>query len=42
MDDNLYVNKLITGSEDHQEAIDYFKEANSVIESAGVNLKTWA
>ena len=41
MDSSLYVDNLITGCNSEKEALEYYHEANSILNKAGLQLKTW-
>ena len=40
--DNLYVDNIISGCTTEQQTIQYFEEARSIMSSAGFNLRAWA
>jgi hypothetical protein len=41
INENVYVDNLISGCETSEEAMDYFSEANNVLKEAGLKLQSW-
>lgn len=41
MDKNIYVDNLITGCEERDEAISLYQSANAIMQDAGLNLQSW-
>ncbi|XP_064639580.1 uncharacterized protein LOC135495093 [Lineus longissimus] len=39
---NIYVDNVISGVENEQNALDYFNSANQLVESGGFHLRSWA
>ena len=42
MKQNLYVDNIITGCSTDEEAVDYYREARSIMTQAQFNLRSWA
>lgn len=40
MDSSIYIDNLITGCDSEQEVLEYYHEANSTLNKAGLQLKT--
>nr|XP_006820625.1 PREDICTED: uncharacterized protein LOC102804136 [Saccoglossus kowalevskii] len=39
---NIYINNVLTGTENQKEAIKYYRDSKEIMKNAGFNLRSWA